>query len=709
MSEERFKMRRVLTGLQVALLMLLAPVISYASDLDIAKKALRDNLWEIARIRAEKNDSVESKIVILESYAREGKWNEILKLLDLWIVPNDDAFVFYRFLAKAKSNNTFDIDEVLSKYNFSNSAYVKSIAGLCVQMSLDNGDAVNARKLVDVYSLDKAGFDEKTVAAAAYKASGDDVTANRLWREVVSSTNASSKAYMLSAWNLGDADILSNAYFRVAESVELKRLMGLKYGTALLKSPKTFENGRNLILALVNDSPGTDGARESMIYLASECLKNNDLESSAKYFKNAIEVWPEAASDFLVNELYGWSLFKLGRLNDALLSFSRAEEFATNDADKARVILKQAEILSSIGREEESKEKYDIVKNKYPETPEGKKLIRILTLRDMELRGRQLYKNFNFNEAYDLFVEIAKLDPERKARMDYLQMLCMYGQGKDDMASTKANELSLKCEDLAIRAEATLWLAKFYYNSQRWADSCALFGNYATNMVSGSTQASSALLWSARAAFASNNLRKTIDIITRLATEYPNSVEKSVGYVLQGEALIELSRFDEAILIFKTAVDDPKITSAERFRARMLLADALYIMGADNPIRYDEALEAYKTIHQSENIDLGQKINVAFKIARTLEKLNQLDVALDQYYGEVVCAYRDARARKEVFNEEVKSNFARAVFRLAEIYESRGQDEKAKKVLRLLIRSDVKASIDEARRRLQRIKNKGSF
>ena len=111
-------MRRVLTGLQVALFMLLAPVISYASDLDIAKKALRDNLWEIARIRAEKNDSVESKIVILESYAREGKWNEILKLLDLWIVPNDDAFVFYRFLAKAKSNNTFDIDEVLSKYNY---------------------------------------------------------------------------------------------------------------------------------------------------------------------------------------------------------------------------------------------------------------------------------------------------------------------------------------------------------------------------------------------------------------------------------------------------------------------------------------------------------------------------------------------------------------------------------------------------------------
>jgi hypothetical protein len=110
-----------------------------------------------------------------------------------------------------------------------------------------------------------------------------------------------------------------------------------------------------------------------------------------------------------------------------------------------------------------------------------------------------------------------------------------------------------------------------------------------------------------------------------------------------------------------------------------------------------------------ERLDASQKINIAFKIARTYEKLERIDLALDQYYGEVVCAYRDARRRGTVFNEEVKANFARAVFRLSDEYESRGQDEKAKNILRLLIRSDVKSSEREASRRLSRIKKKGSF
>jgi hypothetical protein len=110
-----------------------------------------------------------------------------------------------------------------------------------------------------------------------------------------------------------------------------------------------------------------------------------------------------------------------------------------------------------------------------------------------------------------------------------------------------------------------------------------------------------------------------------------------------------------------------------------------------------------------EKLETGKKINLAFKMARTFEKLDRMELALDQYYGGVICAYRDARARGEVFDDEVKSNFARAAFRLSDEYERRGQDEKAKNILRLVIRSDVKASVEEARRRLKRIKKKGGF
>ena len=152
-----------------------------------------------------------------------------------------------------------------------------------------------------------------------------------------------------------------------------------------------------------------------------------------------------------------------------------------------------------------------------------------------------------------------------------------------------------------------------------------------------------------------------------------------------------------------------KITPAERVRARTLLADVLFVMGADNPVRYDEALKVYLALYMGEKLETGKKINLAFKMARTFEKLDRIELALDQYYGGVICAYRDARARGEVFDDEVKSNFARAAFRLSDEYERRGQDEKAKNILRLVIRSDVKASVEEARRRLKRIKKKGGF
>ena len=41
-----------------------------AGELDVAREALRDGLWEIARTHAAKVEGDAAKLVILESYAR---------------------------------------------------------------------------------------------------------------------------------------------------------------------------------------------------------------------------------------------------------------------------------------------------------------------------------------------------------------------------------------------------------------------------------------------------------------------------------------------------------------------------------------------------------------------------------------------------------------------------------------------------------------
>ena len=141
-------------------------------------------------------------------------------------------------------------------------------------------------------------------------------------------------------------------------------------------------------------------------------------------------------------------------------------------------------------------------------------------------------------------------------------------------------------------------------------------------------------------------------------------------------------------------------------RALLLKADALYAMGADNPVRYAEALEAYRSVMFGGAVSPSEQIVVAFKVARALDRLKRTDEAVDQYYSRVVIAYREGRLRGARFDDEARASFSRAAFRLADEYESRGRDRQALHVLALVAESDVPAA-EEAKRRMEKISNGG--
>ena len=293
--------------------------------------------------------------------------------------------------------------------------------------------------------------------------------------------------------------------------------------------------------------------------------------------------------------------------------------------------------------------------------------------------------------------------------MDYLEMLCLYGQVNDAEAARKAKDLAAGCPDPAIRAEAALWLAKFFYNARQWEDAVGLFTQYSTNMAPASAQAPSALLWASRAAFVGNEFKTAVDLVTRLVRDYPESPEKAAGLLVQGEALVELSRFDEAILVLDGAASDPKASVDDRRSAKTLKADALFVMGADNPARYREALNVYNSIKMGESLDDAERLSISFKVARTLDRLGRVDEAIDQYYVEVVCAYLELRRKGKNPGDEARATFAKAAFRLADEFESRGEDRKAESVLSLVTAADAGAAAKEARRRMARLQGKGRF
>lgn len=678
-----------------------------AGELEVAKEALRDGLWEVARTHAARADGDEARLVVLESYARERKWTAVLKTLDGFGEVTGDAFVYYRALALAETGRTDDARKLLLQGRLTEEPYLALSARLVAEIAMREGEPSGALRI-----LNETGFatdsDSKMEAARILAANGDRKGAERLWAEVSSDTNASDRAVTVAAVNLGDLELVRQAYYS-AKSEEVRRLAGIKLGMLLIARDETFDEGAQVIRTFVKDSPDAEGARAAFTGLADAYLARGRYQEAADAYRNAVEIWPDAGKIVAVNEGRGWALRKLGRTDEALEAFVRAEEVATNEEDRATAILEQGDVLSEGGNGAEALAKYRQVLEKYPKTKAGARLKELVKLREMESEGRELFKAYSFAEAKKLFERLGAVDPSRKDRADYFCALCLYGLGRDNEAWDLATRLAASAEDAVIRAEATLWLAKLSYNRGRWRQSHEMFAAYATNSVAKSAKAAAALAWSARAAFADNDFKLAVQTATMLAERYPDSPEAAEGFLIQGESLIELARFDEAVLVLERASLAEGMTAENRLRAQLMRADALFAMGADNPVRYREALDTYRAVLLGESLTPGMRLSVAFKIGRTLEKLKKTEDAINQYYTEVVLAYRNATDSERIrFDDEARAAFVRAAFRLADEYESRGRDQQAMSVLELVVRSDVPAA-DEARKRIERIQTKGKF
>jgi tetratricopeptide (TPR) repeat protein len=506
--------------------------------------------------------------------------------------------------------------------------------------------------------------------------------------------------------NLGDVALLRTAYGKELE-LPLRRMVGLRLGVELVKTADGAEEGAKLIRAIVADSPDTKGACEAFVALAEHEASAGRWEESEKIYHDAVETWPEAVRLASLQEGRGEVLMKLGKNEDALKAFAEAESLATDDAARAMAVLRQGDVLSELGRGAESMAKYRTVLDRYAQTEVAKRLKKVVEIREMETRGRNLYKDYRFEDAKSAFAKVAAAEPALRPRMDYFEVLCLFGLGRDDEAERKADELAKTCPDAAIRADVALWLAKFTYNRCEWKRSGALFRAFATASPSHAF-APEALLWATRAAFAGNDFKLAIQTATGLVETYPSSPAVSSAFIVQGRALIELARFDEAVLVLERVVKNEEAPKDVRLKAQILKADALFAMGADNPVRYQAALETYREVSIRGEASPDDRIAVAFKIGRTLEKLRRREEADDQYYRRVVLAYRDGRLNGERFGDEARASFSRAAFRLADERERRGDDKAALNVLRLVEKSDVPAA-EEAAKRIERISTKGRF
>lgn len=689
----------------VLLLVLLSAAPVWANtDVSVARAALRDGLWSIARQHAAELPQDEGRLVTLESYAKESKWSDILSSLEKWGCLQSPQYAIYQAYALAQMKRVDEAIHVLGNTTFPTEKEQKRAMALQVALLLKQGRAKEALARSDKAALEKGDFEEQFLAAQAAYTNGETNQAVAIWRAEAQNPAAPESLRVNAALLTDDRAVMTNVLAHVNQDAARNQLQ-IRLALHDLSDSNKWTLAAGVIREAARQQPDRADVQPAFLSYARAALLAGRAEESVEAYRNALEIWPSLAQNASVQEARGWASRRLGRVDAALDAYLSAEKSATNVLQRANIALARGDTLAEAGRADEAMACYRLVLSQYPETPAGKKLAVLLKHKEMEVRGRELYRAFQFDAARRIFGELAKEDPSCADKMAYLDVLCLYGLNRDAEAVAKAQTLSLHAKDALARLKALHWLAKYAYSQARWKDASALFEDYAKESPA-SADAPAALIWAARAAYAEGDFERAIKLSTWRLKEWPNAPGRASAYVVQGEALIALARFEEAILVLDRASGSPSEALGERRAARMLKADALFAMGADNPARYEEALLAYHMVVQGEVLTPSRRLVVSYKIARTLEKMGRLDAARDEYYTSVILAYRSGRLNGETFDDAARAVFVKAAFHLAQDFEQRGLKMQAERILELVAASDVPAAA-EAERRIDRLQTGG--
>ncbi len=245
--------------------------------------------------------------------------------------------------------------------------------------------------------------------------------------------------------------------------------------------------------------------------------------------------------------------------------------------------------------------------------------------------------------------------------------------------------------------EVQFWLAEQQFNAGAHAVAESNFLALARAFPA-SEWADDALYWAGRSAMAQAEYRRAIGLFNEVTRAYTNSPLVPDARFAQGDALTELGEYSGALLAFDDIVRRfPGHPLADRARGRM--GDCQFMLGADRPERYQEAIAHYRALLDSPVVSPALRLQAEFKIGRCYEQMGRPADAF-RYYLDAVYGWLNARAEGR-FVEPVW--FVRAAFAAAAIKEAEQQWDEAIRMYERVAAAGLPAGAD-AERQIQKIR-----
>ena len=737
-------MKRVVLHMVVA-----AAITAFGGDLEVARQALADGVWHSALSAADAastNEAVRTsaRLVSLEALAYMENDAEIRRRLAEWKDETSGGFRYWKARSCVRVGD-FEQANAILETPFTEPSLALPSATLKAAVLMASDKPEEAMVAMSGHDVRKApglvGEDARLIVAEALCRTGKHDLSRGLLAELAEK----------------------------ASRREIRVRSGLLLGFSEMDSPASYTSGVARVRAILRANPGDRVSEMSARSFADRLLKAGDASGAEDEYRRYLEAFPSAAMDFEVIERRGQSLLILGRASEAAGMFARAEQTADSPEDRSRLaylqasahlaagnlsdaaanfgrsatyggagrnraLFAQADALERGGDTVRAGEIYaGLVQNggewgekadlrmisimarngqlgeaieRYTKVLEAPGSLSADDVTEAYLgRGRACYRDYRFKEASADFGVVASRRPEMADGMRFLMALCLYGAGRDVEAKNAAVAIMKSTKDDELRADLMLWCAKYEFNHGEYKEAQTHFTEYAS-FRKGTSAATDALLWAARCASAQMEYSKAVELATRAANAASSGrAQFSEALLVQGEAIMELGRYAEAVQIFDRIVNLDGESPLSR-KAAMLKADALYAMGAGDMGRYEEAITAYRMLLDGGAQHPDRKIETSFKIGRALEKLRRTKEAMDQYYRNVVLAYSEETNKGVLLGAPARTFFARAAFSLADYYAAAGDIPAVRSMLERIIKAEVPAA-KEAKRRLDELNANG--
>jgi TolA-binding protein len=316
-------------------------------------------------------------------------------------------------------------------------------------------------------------------------------------------------------------------------------------------------------------------------------------------------------------------------------------------------------------------------------------------------RGVAYMKLRMLKEALPDFENVVRGFPDtRVAEMAAFQRaFCFQGLGREKEAIGALSDFCRKFPGSVRIPEAVFRLAQYEFNQGDREAAVKQFIEFAVRHKEHEL-APDALLRAGLHAFDKKEYLKAIEFFNTIARDYPASRKLADARFAQANAMCELGKYADAILLFdeiiiKYSGGDLVIPAWGR------KGDAHFNLGVDDQNRYEESIKCYDIVAGSAKSDRETVLQAQYKAGRSLEKLGRLKEALDRYYSRVMIPFLDAKGNPRSETEAVW--FTRAAWAVIDLLEKEKDAKKIANVLERIVEANIPASA-EARERIKKIK-----